>query len=307
MTVINGICLGEGMVEISGRPGAMAVRYGGDVMNTAVYLSRLGASCRFVTALGTDSYSDAMLAMLENEGVNTGAILRDARRMPGLYVIRTDSNGERSFDYWRSDSAARAYFQRGDFLAGIEREMNNANLLYFSGITLSLMTAAGVAELCESAKRWRRLGVRIAFDPNYRPAGWESEAAARRAIESVAAVTTIALPTLDDDARLFGGDNAEACARRWRRWGADIAAVKCGAGGVHVSSDDFEGAVRPPASVKPVDTTGAGDSFNAGFLAALLRGQPPERAASSGNAIAGKVIQHEGAIAPKAAILAETV
>lgn len=307
MTLTDCICLGEGMVEISGRPGAMTLRYGGDVMNTAVYLVRLGASCRFVTALGADAYSEGMLAMLAGESVDVSAIARDARRMPGLYVIRTDANGERSFDYWRSDSAARAYFQSGKFLADLEREMADAKMLYFSGVTLSLMTAEGVAGLCESAGRLHARGGEIAFDPNYRPAGWASEADARRAMEAVAAIATIALPTLDDNTRLFGEDSVEACADRWRNWGADIVAVKCGAGGAFVRSDGFTGMVRPLASLQPVDTTGAGDSFNAGFLAALLDGQTPERAAAQGNAIAGNVIQYEGAIAPKAATLAEAV
>lgn len=301
------VCLGEGMVEISGRPGAMTLRYGGDVMNTAVYLSRLGAPCRFVTALGADPYSEGMLAMLADERIETDAVLRDERRMPGLYVISTDAKGERSFAYWRSDSAARAYFHSGRFLPDLDREMEDAKMLYFSGITLSLMTADGVADLCVRAARWRDRGAEIAFDPNYRPAGWASEADAQRAMEAVAAVAGVLLPTLDDDTRLFGGNSLEACAERWRSWGADIVAVKGGAEGAFVSSDGFAGRVSPPAPVKPVDTTGAGDSFNAGFLATLLAGGTPERAAKKGNALAGRVIQCEGAIAPRTAMPAEAV
>ncbi len=285
----------------------MTIRYGGDVMNTAIYLSRAGARCRFLSALGTDAYSEAMLAMLGDEGVDAGGVARDPRRMPGLYLIRTDESGERSFDYWRSDSAARAYFRSGAFLDDLEREMTGAALLYFSGITLSLMTAEDVSQFCKRARRWRDAGKEIAFDPNYRPAGWASEEEARRAMEEAAQVITIALLTIDDDARLFGGASAEECARRWRGWGAGVVAVKCGEQGAYASSENFAGQVTPAAAVKPLDTTGAGDSFNAGFLAALLAGEGAAAAAAKGNAIAGNVIRHEGAIAPKAAMQIETV
>lgn len=300
-------CLGEGMVEISGRPGAMTIRYGGDVMNTAVYLARAGASCRFLSAVGTDAYSDAMLAMLGDEGVDVAGVARDPRRMPGLYLIRADANGERSFDYWRSDSAARAYFRSEVFLEDLDKEVTSVGFLYFSGITLSLMTADGVVQFCARARRWRESGIGIAFDPNYRPAGWTSEEEARRVMQEAASVITIALPTLEDDVRLFGGASAEECARRWRGWGAGVVAVKCGAQGAYVSTESFSGLAPPSRPVNAIDTTGAGDSFNGAFLASLLAGDAVEDAASKGNALAGKVIQYEGAIAPKTLMKTVTV
>ncbi len=301
------VCLGEGMVEISGRPGSMTVRYGGDVMNTAVYLSRLGVDCRFATALGRDSYSEAMLAMLADEGVGVSAIARDASRMPGLYIIRTDANGERAFDYWRSDSAARAYFQTGACLDDLEREMEGAGLVYLSGITLSLMTAEAVDAFCERARYWRGRGAEIAFDTNYRPAGWRDADQARRAMAALGAVATIALPTIEDDLLLFGGDGAADSAKRWREWGASVVAVKNGPEGAYISAEAFTGQVRPSEIINPVDTSGAGDSFNAGFLAGLLSGKAPEEAAALGNKVAGDVIRHEGAIAPRTAIFVEPV
>ena len=94
--------IGECMIEIAVKPGGDAqLASGGDTLNTAVYLARQGVAVDYVTALGDDPYSDEMLARWQAEGVGTGLVPRLPGRVPGLYMIRTDDRGERTFHYWR--------------------------------------------------------------------------------------------------------------------------------------------------------------------------------------------------------------
>jgi 2-dehydro-3-deoxygluconokinase len=103
--------IGECMIELNGAPfGAMEQTYGGDSLNTAVYLARVAGqsvAVDYVTALGMDPISEGMLSRWRAEGVGTDYVLRDPARQPGLYLIQLDAQGERTFLYWRNQSAAR--------------------------------------------------------------------------------------------------------------------------------------------------------------------------------------------------------
>lgn len=289
------VCLGEGMIEIAdGADGAKRMFFGGDVMNTAVYASRSGLRVVFASALGIDPYSDEMLTWLASESVETELVARDKARLPGLYLIRNRPDGERDFHYWRSDSAARAWFMGGaasDLLA----TLGAGDALYLSGVTLSLCLQAD--HLAEAAVRLRARGGTVIFDTNYRPRGWPDIDAARRAIRGFAPVVDVALPTFEDEAALFCDADPEATARRWRDFGASEVAVKRGADGALIDAADFRGWVRPLREVRPVDTTGAGDSFNGAYIAArVVNGAAA--AAAAAHRLAAAVISRRGAIIP---------
>jgi 2-dehydro-3-deoxygluconokinase len=109
------LSIGECMVQLrEERKGKFALGFGGDSLNTAVYLARLGVSTSYLTALGTDSWSDAMIAQWSKEGVDTSLVKRIAGRMPGLYIIQNEASGERHFSYWRDRSPAREIFAAED-------------------------------------------------------------------------------------------------------------------------------------------------------------------------------------------------
>src|SRR5947209_8296139 len=110
------VAIGEVMVELArANDGRYSLAFGGDTFNTAVYLARSGVPVAYATALGDDSYSDGVLAMATAEGVASDLVIRVAGRMPGLYVIETDSAGERRFYYWREMSPARELFELPDW------------------------------------------------------------------------------------------------------------------------------------------------------------------------------------------------
>jgi 2-dehydro-3-deoxygluconokinase len=296
------------MLELSRtRPGAQDWHMGvaGDTYNVAVYLRRLGCDVGYMTALGSDEFSADIKAAMEREGLGSEWCLTHPIRAPGLYAIRLDDAGERSFAYWRDASAARAFFDC-EGAEALLAAAGGCEVLYFSAITLSLFDEAGRAHVVALAKAVRRQGVRVAFDSNYRPRGWPDTGTAARAVEALAGAIDIALPTFSDDAALFGDANPAACAARWHSLGASEVAVKLGADGAFLSSPD--GAAQVPAQpvAEVVDTTGAGDSFNAGYLAARQARLLPGAAAAAGCALAAQVIRHPGAIIPPAALRART-
>lgn len=293
--VVNVVCFGECMIELSrGADGVARVSYGGDTLNTAIYLARLGVPTAYMTALGADAWSANLTADWAREGIDVSLVTIHPDRAPGIYAISTDSHGERSFTYWRDQSAARAFFETEGATKAIAAA-KAADLLYLSGITLALFPAAERSHVIRLAHEVRGHGGRVAFDPNYRPRLWPCKNDLQQAIRDLAPALSIALPSFDDEQSLWGDANLEVTAARWTSLGVAEVVVKNGASGALTSA----GLVRGPVVDTPTDTTGAGDSFNAGYLAARMRGASAEAAAIQGAKLAACVIQHSGAIVPR--------
>jgi 2-dehydro-3-deoxygluconokinase len=293
--------IGECMIEFSAAGSGLFARgFGGDTLNTALYLSRLGVTTSYVTALGDDALSESMLAAWRAEGIGTDEVMRLPGRVPGLYMIERDARGERSFLYWRDRAPAREFFDRaGD--ATFER-LSRFDWLYFSGVSLSLYGESGRARLRELLVAARRNGGKVAFDGNFRPRGWSDVATARRAFGEILPLVDLALPTLEDEQELFGDTDAASCIARLRAAGIKEIVVKRGGLGclIFATGDCVE--VPPAKVVQPVDTTAAGDSFNAGYLAARLSGASAAEAARAGHRLAGVVIMSPGAVIPREAM-----
>lgn len=303
MPPIRIACLGEAMVELSNLdPGPGRIDFGvaGDTLNTAIYLKRIlgeEAEVSYLSALGEDPFSDRMVAFMREEGLDTSRIARLPGRLPGIYAINLDSAGERSFAYWRSESAARSMFAPG----GIDPEaLGRFDLLFLSGITLAVLPPEHRAMLAERCSQLKAEGRDIAFDTNHRPRLWGSEDAARDAFSAMWGAATFALPSRDDEARLYPGESVGDVFRRLSRMGVREIALKDGAEGPHLWAQGraLPRGVYAPAP-KVVDTTAAGDSFNAGYLGARLQGRTVEEAAQAAHALAARVIGVRGAILPR--------
>lgn len=295
-------CIGECMVELAHLSSAdLKLGYGGDTLNTAVYLKRLTSdhaiTVDYVTALGDDTYSDAMLSSWQDEGLGVSLVERLPGRLPGLYIIRTNEQGERSFTYWRDQAAARDLLKDGRDKT-LAKRLANYDLTYLSGITLSILDPAQREALFDLVDSIRKNGGKIAFDGNFRPAGWASAEKARDCFETMLSRTDIALPTFDDERAISEYVDPAGLAERFHGLGVEQIAIKLGAEGCLLS--DRSGArIVETSPVEPViDSTAAGDSFNAGFLSGLLLGKTPDLAAVDGHRLAGKVLRHRGAIIP---------
>jgi 2-dehydro-3-deoxygluconokinase len=292
------VAIGECMVEIVDQGGGEAkFGFGGDTLNTAVYLARLGVNVEYLTALGCDPYSERMLAQWRAEGIVVNRVLQVEGELPGLYVIRTDAAGERSFLYWRENSPARRLFE----LPGAEKCMSaiqEANWIYLSGITLSIMSEIGRERLLEHIKFAVECGARLAFDSNYRPRGWVNADAARAAFEKFLSLAHIALPSFDDEKVLYGDTSLEETAQRLHAMGVAELVVKNGRSGSYVSTQQEKFSLGVLTTVPTLDTTAAGDSYNAAYLAARMRGCSMKKSAELGQQLASIVVQYRGALIP---------
>lgn len=297
---------GECMIELQGEPfGQLRQSYGGDTLNTAVYLARLGAAyglvASYATGLGDDVYSEGMLRRWQDEGVDTTLVRRVAGRLPGLYAIHLDDGGERQFAYWRDSSAARAYFDSPD--TPLEQAATSVDALYFSGISLAILPDPARHRLLALARRLRERGGRVVFDNNYRPRLWSRVEDARDWFARAYACADIALVTADDERLLHGLPTMAAAVESALALATPEVVVKRGAESVIVrSTDKTTVSVDAVRVERVVDTTAAGDSFAAGYLCARLCNRGVEEAARLGHGLAARVIQHAGAIIPAQAM-----
>jgi 2-dehydro-3-deoxygluconokinase len=283
------------MIELSQTSdGVFSRGFGGDTLNTAVYLARLGIATTYVTALGDDALSDAMIASWDAEGIATGEVLRMAGALPGLYMIERDATGERSFLYWRSQAPARRFFDLAD--AATLARLASFDWLYLSGISLSLYSDSGLDRLFALLKTTRERGGRIAFDGNFRPRGWPDRGTAQRTFNRLLPLVDLALPSGEDEQALFGDADAATTISRLKAAGIAEIVVKRGPAGCLIAADGETVEVAPPVIVAPIDTTAAGDSFNAGYLAARINNASTRDAALAGHRLASAVIMSPGAL-----------
>jgi len=293
-------CIGECMIELKqAQDGLFSRGFGGDTLNTAVYLARLGVQVDYVTALGDDPMSEEMLAGWAAEGVGTGRVARLPGKLPGLYLIQTDDKGERRFFHWRENSAARSLMEMpetGELLSSLA----SYDLVYLSAITLSLYGVSGRERLIAALRSAREAGTRVAFDTNFRIRGWPDLDIARAAYREAFEASDIVLASTEDLLPLYAGESHDRL----------LARIACTEAVLKLSEPAsivrFEGVSRPvkaePMTRPVVDTTAAGDSFAAAYLAARLADADPIEAARAGHRLASAVVCYPGAIIQRAAM-----
>lgn len=286
-------CAGEVMVELSpsDQPGLYRQGVAGDTFNTAIYLARAGLGVDYLTQLGDDAFSARILESMRTEHIGDRLVTRRPGRQPGLYMISNDARGERRFNYWRECSPARETFDQPISLDGCQA-------FYFSGITLAV-TRTGLDNLLTLLNDLRRQGCTVIFDPNYRAALWQSIEQAREHYRAVLPLCDICLPTLDDEIELWGVASVRDCEALYEPFALRELVIKDQDLTTHALGEGKHIHQQAP-KVAAVDTTGAGDAFSAGYLATRLRGGSIEDALSAAQQLAASVVQHRGAILPRA-------
>lgn len=291
------LSIGECMVELSqAGDGLLRKGFAGDTFNTAWYARAClpdDWSVDYFTGLGDDSLSEDMLAFIEAAGIGTHSIRRIKGGTPGLYLINL-KNGERTFSYWRNASAARQLADDADHL---RKTIENADLIYFSGITLAVLSSPNAVEtFLSELRRAKAAGKRVVFDPNIRPRLWADKATMLDTVSQGARAATLVMPSFDDEATHFGDTSVEATIDRYRALGVVDIVVKDGAKGATLDFGGQRSHAPAVQAVDVVDTTSAGDSFNGAFLARYVTGSAPDEAASFAAEAAAVVIGHHGAL-----------
>jgi len=291
--------IGECMVELQKTGELYKQSYGGDTLNTALYLSRLTfpyhVTTSYITGLGVDSFSHSMLTAWQDENINTDLVFQSQVKQPGLYTIATDDDGERSFQYWRNDSAAKYWLLEND-IDELQQQLDKHQLIYLSGISLAILPDKCREILFKLIQNCKNKGIKIAFDNNYRPRLWSGKDEAQQIYKRMLALTDIAFITFDDDVLLFGDTEEQTSIDRTQALGVSEIVMKRGSDDCFVITPGQRIAVASKKVDKVIDTTAAGDSFSAGYLAKRVLGGTPEQSAQAGHNLASQVIQHAGAI-----------
>lgn len=307
MKSVNIAVIGECMVELQKKESELKQTFGGDTLNTALYLSRLtqekGINVSYVTALGNDPFSIDMLEKWQAEGINTDLVTQFNDKQPGLYYIETDDIGERSFYYWRSDAAAKYLFDQENTAPILER-LFSFDAIYLSGISIAILTDNGRHVLLSFLEQYKVQGGKILFDNNYRPKLWNQQSEAVSWYLKILALADTALLTFEDEQALYGDEHLEQCIERTSKAGVSELIIKRGSKDCLVVQNNQANYVAPYPVEKDkiIDTTAAGDSFSAGFLAKRFCGGNALEAAYAGHVVAGTVIQYKGAIIPSNAM-----
>jgi 2-dehydro-3-deoxygluconokinase len=287
------LALGEPMVEFNQtKPGERTYLqgFGGDTSNFAIAAARQGARSGYLTALGDDVYGAMLRDLWREEGVDASHVRTNPDAFTGIYFVNHGPQGH-AFSFFRAGSAASLHAPRDLPLDAIAQ----ASVLHLSGISLAISTSA--CDTCYAAiETARAAGTRVSFDTNLRRKLWSLDRA-RAIMTDVIGLSDICLPSYDDIVAVTGLTDADALADRCLELGAKLVALKLGGDGALVA--DAARRVRiPPLACKPVDATGAGDTFGGSFVARLVAGDDLEQAGRYAAAAAGLSTEGYGAVAP---------
>lgn len=302
MKIVKLALIGECMIELQEiSPGVSSQTFGGDTLNTAIYCSRLARDLPlevdYVTALGTDTFSERMVRFWEEEGVGSSLVLRQPGETPGLYYIELEDSGERIFHYWRSTSAAKKCFEYPDS-DRVLAALSGYDGIYLSGISLAVLNPVSRTRLLTRLEELAQHQISIYFDCNYRPHLWSSSEEAIELYKRFYRISDIVFLTTEEADVLLGGLKGEEVHETLQNLGAGETVMKDG--GEPCTISDGKQVVEVPAEKveKVIDTTAAGDSFSAVYLVARQFGCNLETAASMAHRTAAYVVRHKGAIAP---------
>jgi 2-dehydro-3-deoxygluconokinase len=292
------VAVGECMAELSVKQDNLyALGFAGDSLNTLWYARALSdaksVKTKFVSAVGTDELSENLVSFLTSNNIDVSSIVRCGDRTIGLYMISLDDHGERSFTYWRSQSAARTL---ADSASVLSDSLKDTDCIFFSGITLAILDMHQRQTLLDCLSTCKRNGATIAFDSNFRPKLWASQREMIEATIQGYQVSSLALPTKQDEMSAFADTSEQAMVDRIRSYGVTEVAIKGGSNGSIVWVDNQRVVVPTVAVKQVVDTTGAGDSFNGAYIAGRIAGMSGEKSARIANETAGKVIMSKGAL-----------
>lgn len=260
----------------------------GSESTVAIGVRRLGRTAAWIGRVGDDELGRLVTSRLRGEDLDVHAVL-DASAPTGLMLKEQPIAGSRSVHYYRSGSAG-SRLRPGDLPAGL---LERSRVVHSSGIT-SALSAESAETVREALRRARGAGATVSFDLNHRSRLWSAEDARAELLGLLPSIDV--LFASDDEASLLTGRTAaspEENARALTRLGPATVVVTMGAAGA--LSVGPKGTTRAEAlPVRALDPVGAGDSFVAGYLAALLDGGEEEERMATATAVAAVCVATQG-------------
>jgi 2-dehydro-3-deoxygluconokinase len=270
----------------------LTVFVGGAEVNTAIGVQRLGVDAAWLGRVGADPFGRRVVTALEREGVESTLVVVDPQAPTGFYVREWLPDGARRPFYYRHN-AAGARLSASDWPQPWPPKLPTPSVLHVTGITVALSAAAEEA-LHAIVDRAVALGATISVDPNYRSALWPDTQRARTALARLARRANLLLLSEEDALVLFESADATAVFSATDDWNVADIAFKRGARGAIVRYRGREHEVAPENAASEADPVGAGDGFNAGFLAATMRGLDAELAGRCGAWCGARAVENVG-------------
>jgi len=269
--------------------------FGGAPMNTAVGISRLGVSVGVIAAVGADPFGDFLVEVLRRNRVDVSNVMRkEGRRTSITFVVNEPTTGERTFLFYRkpwTGDTADSSLERDDV---DHNYISKADILHVSGFALSQQPSRST--IFHAIRIAQKSEVPISFDPTLRPDVWDSEEVLRRTYRKALEFSDIATFSREEAQFVLGTCQPDKAATKALKMGPRIVGIKLGAQGSFVKTVDGKVIRKPAFRVKPVDTTGAGDGWNAGFLVGICEGWELEKSVTIANAVGALVVTKRGAI-----------
>lgn len=291
------ICsIGECMIEMSNLKDNKYIQsFAGDTFNFLVYIARFEHKTSFLSAIGNDYYSSNLIQFFKKENISTKLLHKIKNTNLGLYLIKNNSLGEKEFFYWRESSPVRNFLNYINVKDIIDKLLKQ-DLIYFSGITLSLLNKIGLLNLNKIIKILNNKNKIIVFDYNIRTKGWLNLYDARDQINKFLKFVSIAFASGEDIKFLYGNNNMKNIKNIIHEHNIKSFIYRKNSNQTYFLSKNKSIFIKNKIFNKIIDSSGAGDAFNAAYISHLLSGNNTINCLKFGDQIAKKVLMKKGAI-----------
>ena len=292
---INVCSIGEAMLEISNIKNSLYNQsFAGDTLNFCNYLDKKKLNAFFLSAIGKSEINQSLLDFVKSKNISTKYIKQINQFEVGLYLIKNKDNGEKQFFYWRDESAAKHYFNNIDFL-NLYKELKNFDYIYFSGITLSIIHISKLNNFIKLLRLLKSKKIKIVFDFNIRPTRWNKKNL-NIFLDSVLKLVDICFLSGEDMNYWKNKNNIKSYEQIVRKYKIKHSIFRKNAKFTYVFLNKTRYVFRNKLLKKVVDTSGAGDGFNAAYLSNFIVNNDPVLALKAGSSLGSKIVMKKGAI-----------
>ncbi len=292
---INVCSIGEAMIEISNIKNSLYNQsFAGDTLNFCNYLDKKKLNAFFLSAIGKSEINQSLLNFVKSKKISTKYIKQINQFELGLYLIKNKDNGEKQFFYWRDESAAKQYFNNIDFL-NLFKDLENFDYIYFSGITLSIIHISKLNNFIRLLKLLKNKKIKIVFDLNIRPSRWNKKNL-NIFLDSVLKFVDICFLSGEDMNYWKNKNNTKSYEQIVRKYKIKHSIFRKNAEYTYVFLNKTRYVFKNKLLKKVVDTSGAGDGFNAAYLSNFIVNNDPVLALKAGSSLGSKIVMKKGAI-----------
>ena len=292
---INVCSIGEAMIEISNvKNNLYNQSFAGDTLNFCNYLDKKKLNAFFLSAIGKSEINQSLLNFVKSKNISTKYIKQINQFEIGLYLIKNKDNGEKQFFYWRDESAAKHYFNNIDFV-NLYKELKNFDYIYFSGITLSIIHISKLNNFIKLLNLLKSKKIKIVFDFNIRPSRWNKKNL-NIFLDSVLKFVDICFLSGEDMNYWKNKNNIKSYEQIVRKYKLKHSIFRKNAKFTYVFLNKTRYVFKNKLLKTVVDTSGAGDGFNAAYLSNFIVNNDPVLALKAGSSLGSKIVMKKGAI-----------